>query len=1250
MVKAGRLRAGVNRKLKRWRKGHSSDSNPETSRFREAARSRFFSKAPGHSDLTVSALKLHNELQPCPGEEGALTEQTGGTFLSGLSDCSNLTFSRVQRLWESNSAAHKEVCAVLAAVTDVIRAEGGNETETEYFAALMTTMGAVETEESIAAVAYLLNLVMKRVPAPVLIRKFSETAQVFINVLGSEMGSGSTAAVRWVLSCLASLLRRQDLTVWSYPSTLQVYHGVLSFTIHGKPKVRKEAHRTICSILRGSDFMFSDMAPPHHPAAQSTARFCIQQIEESGGSKEATSTLHVLSLLREVLPCFPISCVKSCCETLLRVMTMSHMMITACAMQVFHGLFSAKSNSSLLTAELNAQIITALYDYLPNEKDLQPMLAWLAVLEKAHINLFRLQSSLCLAHLPRLFSTAMNCLLSPHSQVLSAAAQAMKVLLRECVAPAAADIESIAPTSSICRMFRVVEEGLTYRFHGSWAFVLQLLGTFIQVVGKPAFPIVKQCLQSLCDLRSTAHFAYTGELDRTVGAAVESMGPEAVLQAIPLQIDGTERNFDFPRSWLIPVIRDHVKHTQLGFFNRYFLPLAGSLKSRAVELAQTGQSLEAKIYDTLQWQVWTLLPGFCTKPTDTASAFQGLARTLGSAISDRPDLRLPICQGLRGLIRSCETDVDRIEVSRFAKNFLPILFNVYSAEPVPGDGSSHRLPILETIRCYLSITEQQLVCRFTEKATEKLMSSESSEFTRLSVMDLVVAMAPYLDEPSMSTVYQTLRSFLQSKVPSEQKKAYRVLEELCGGQQEPCRHFVNKHLEDLKETLLGSLRCAASPAKRPRLKCLIHIVKQLAVEHQEFIIALIPEVIICMKEVSVGARRNGYTLLVEIGRAFLRFSDNEFEALQQYLGLVYAGLTGSVTMISCTVLALTRLLFEFKGQMDTATVEQLLTSVCLLLQSRTRDVVKSAFSFIKVVIFMVDTSVLAQHLQLLMESIKTVQNDIRRHFRVKIKNIFTKLTRKFGFEMIDSLVPEEYHRVLVNIRKAEARNKRQRALNRTPGENKEQRENKTDSINDILADTESDDEEAAQEREVWGARRQPNRAWLQEGQGDEPLNFLDPKVAQRVLATKPELNKNVKIKHNFKFTSDGRLIVAEDKGEQLKGSEDETDDVLEEVGVKSQAGRKQSLKGADQEVQKDSRYKAGGLGIHRPMAKRKPGAEYKPSRGTGDVKLKGKPDPFAYLPLNKSQLNRRTKAKMRGRFRGLVKGAPSRRGLKNQKL
>lgn len=52
-------------------------------------------------------------------EDQALTEKTSGTFLSGLSDCSNLTFRKVQRYWESNSAAHKEVCVQFLMVREL---------------------------------------------------------------------------------------------------------------------------------------------------------------------------------------------------------------------------------------------------------------------------------------------------------------------------------------------------------------------------------------------------------------------------------------------------------------------------------------------------------------------------------------------------------------------------------------------------------------------------------------------------------------------------------------------------------------------------------------------------------------------------------------------------------------------------------------------------------------------------------------------------------------------------------------------------------------------------------------------------------------------------------------------------------------------------------------------------------------------------------------------------------------------------
>ncbi|XP_054238177.1 RRP12-like protein isoform X2 [Indicator indicator] len=1217
MARSGRLRSGASAKLKRWRKGHSSDCNPETRQHRLAARSRFFSRPAEKSNLTVDAVKLHNELQSGSlrlertndntqhrmEEDDAVeatTEKSSGTFLSGLSDCTNVTFSKVQRFWESNSAAHKEICAVLAAVTEVIRSQGGKESETEYFAAL-------------------------------------------------------------VLSCLATLLRKQDLAAWSYPVTLQVYHGLLSFCVHTKPKVRKAAQHGVCSVLRGSEFMFGDSAPDHHPAAPSTAKFCVQEIEKAGGTKEATTTLHVLALLQDLLPCFPAAVVKTCCETLLRVMTLSHVLVTSCAMQAFHRLFSAQASVACLPAELNAQIITALYDYVPNTSDLQPLVTWLSTMERAHINLGRLQKDLCWAHLPRFFSAAMNCFLSPHSQVVLDAAQTLENLLNECVAPHVEDLGTVsasapAPAAYLCKMFRSVEEGLTYRFHAAWDRVLRVLEVFFKTCGKQCHPIMRKCLQSLCDLRLSPHFPYTAEVDQAVGAAVSTMGPEVLLEAVPLEIDGKEETLDFPRSWLLPVLRDYVQGARLSFFTNYFLPLAATLKSRALEFTQAGKSMEAKIYDTLQWQVWTLLPGFCIHPMDVLGAFKGLARTLGMAISERPDLRPTVCQALRTLIhKGCETDAERAEVGRFAKNFLPILFNVYSQPEESGGSSAQRRSVLDTVRAYLTVTDPQMVCGFLQKASLKLTSPESTEFARLSLLDLVVAMAPYADEQSLDSLYRTIQPSLQSKERSMQKKAYRVLEEVCAAPHAPCQAFVRSHLQDLQTALLESLKSAASPAKRPRLKCLFHIVKQLSAEHEPFITALVPEVILCTKEVSVGARKNAFLLLVEMGHAFIRFGPTPQEAVQRFLLLVYAGLTGSVTMISCTVLALTRLFFEFKDHMELSVVEQLLQNVCLLLASRTRDVVKAALGFLKVTLLLVDTKLLAKHIQAMLEALGNLSDDMRRHFRMKLRNLFTKFIRKFGFELVKGLLPAEYHKVLVNIRKAEARSRKQRALRQAAADTGEKEapppQPRGDSMEEILADSEDEEEEEEerQQSKEWRKQgRQKGQAWLKEGEEDEPLNFLDPNVSQRVLATKPGVKRSRGVSHDFQVSEDGRLIIHEEEEEvdddEAKGMVEEMTDVLQDMGLRSKKSQKRRFREEPDDEEPEagtySQYRAGGSGIHRQLNKEPAlGAEYRSKKGKGDVKKKGQLDPYAYIPLNRARLNRRKRAKMQGQFKGLMKGA-----------
>lgn len=56
------------------------------------------------------------------------------------------------------------------------------------------------------------------------------------------------------------------------------------------------------------------------------------------------------------------------------------------------------------------------------------------------------------------------------------------------------------------------------------------------------------------------------------------------------------------------------------------------------------------------FQIWTMLPGFCTCPVDLLASFKGIARILGMAINERPDLRLTVCQALRTIInKSCST-------------------------------------------------------------------------------------------------------------------------------------------------------------------------------------------------------------------------------------------------------------------------------------------------------------------------------------------------------------------------------------------------------------------------------------------------------------------------------------------------------------------------------------------------------------------------------------------------------------------
>jgi ribosomal RNA-processing protein 12 len=91
------------------------------------------------------------------------------------------------------------------------------------------------------------------------------------------------------------------------------------------------------------------------------------------------------------------------------------------------------------------------------------------------------------------------------------------------------------------------------------------------------------------------------------------------------------------------------------------------------------------------------------------------------------------------------------------------------------------------------------------------------------------------------------------------------------------------------------------------------------------------------------------------------------------------------------------------------------------------------------------------------------------------------------------------------------------------------------------------------------------------------------------------------------------------------------------------AVRSQGNKEDNKDEQQQERYQGGGKGIHRVLSGKKKaedsGERYKARRAGGDLKKKGKPDPYAYLPLDRQKLNKRKKMKLKGQFTHIMKGA-----------
>lgn len=109
---------------------------------------------------------------------------------------------------------------------------------------------------------------------------------------------------------------------------------------------------------------------------------------------------------------------------------------------------------------------------------------------------------------------------------------------------------------------------------------------------------------------------------------------------------------------------------------------------------------------------------------------------------------------------------------------------------------------------------------------------------------------------------------------------------------------------------------------------------------------------------------------------------------------------------------------------------EILTTLLVFLSSANREIVKSTLGYIKLAIHTMPVELLRPHLSQLVPALLNWSHDHKNHFKLKVRHIFERMIRRFGWEDVYACAAEEDARkVLSNIKKRKEQAKRKKARN-----------------------------------------------------------------------------------------------------------------------------------------------------------------------------------------------------------------------------
>lgn len=606
---------------------------------------------------------------------------------------------------------------------------------------------------------------------------------------------------------------------------------------------------------------------------------------------------------------------------------------------------------------------------------------------------------------------------------------------------------------------------------------MPILARLTEILGEASVAVLGPLIVQVARLHDCRYLTCREDLVRVISVLVRVAGLSETLRLLPLSLIKTAASDEAPRAWMLPVLRDSVYNTSLSAWLEIVYPIALQVAQRAEGLRSSEKAHEARVWDTLHAQLLSILPAVLASfPTDFAVAFPQISELLARLLNDDAQLRPTLMAALQrfiqnsrsmleaqlnggideiGLVRPLageQIEADLAVLTAAMPQFLPILFNIYAAttgnsaagadedDDSAAASSDLTLKLIETL---LGLTEEGVVADYFSKTVGRVerMRDSGSWGMLGTVLDLAGTMIPHAACQSLIT------SFIPAVLPllsagdcdiSLQKKAYRGIVRALTREDVRAAVMGSKaQCEALYAALTGASESLHSAAKKIRFRLLSLIAPELPDDALLWIPQFLPEVLLGVKEVNHKTRTQAYELIISWGR---RMSlGGEFAgydgvmrsaSLQEFINMVLAGLAGNTPhMISATIMALARIIFEFAATMKASGEEGVVTSltgdVSMLLQSPSREIVKSAISFVKVALVILDSETLDPLLPSLIEGLLQWANVHHHQFKLQVRHLMERLMRRFGYDRLERATPVAHHPLLVNIKKRREKSKKQ---------------------------------------------------------------------------------------------------------------------------------------------------------------------------------------------------------------------------------